>query len=205
MLKGFVTLDGHRIGRAEVQLNFPTWNKGHPMSIHLDPEHPVDIPQIIICSNLVDLAISAIRKGQSEAFPPSILSHFGEALGHCERAVRILENPLNEHVPTRARLVGAPEDLTLSFGVQNCRIVAIVQSIQSASQSSLATGTSSASSLRVSSRASFMGGSGFAPPPSPEVLVQVDSMVPALTAARELLQRSLEALTRLHRQLSDLL
>lgn len=203
MLKGFVTLDGHRVGRAEVQLNFPTWNKGHPMSIHLDPEHPVDLPQIIICSNLVELAISAIRKGQNEAFPPSILGHFSEALGHCERAVRILENPLNEHAPMRARLVGAPEDLTLSFGVQNCRIVAIIQSIQSASQSSLAT-SASASSARLSSRTSFMAGGSFAPP-TPEVLVQVDSMVPALTAARELLQRSLETLTRLYRQLCDLL
>lgn len=78
---------------------------------------------------------------------------------------------------------GAPEDLSVSFGVQNARIVAAAY-VANPHAGATAMSTFSGSSLRGASRSSLVSHPLI---PPHEMLVKVDSIVPALTAAHEML------------------
>lgn len=197
MLKGFVTLDGPKISKAEIQIHLPTWNKGHPVPVHLDPAHPTELPQISLCSTLIELAAQSTLQAADDVQAVTVAAALNEAINFCRQAISVLENGDGTHPMVHAQLASGPEDLMLSFGVQNARIVA-------AAYISTPVGTPSTTSLRSNStsRGSLPG---HPLSNAPEMLVRVDSVVPALTAAHEMLVHCISNLSNMHSQLFKML
>lgn len=194
VLKGYVTLDGPRISKAEIHLHLPTWNKGHPVPVHL--ENPVVLPQISNCSTFIELSMQSLLSAKHEKSAFLILESLVDAIRYCRQALDSLENSNNTCPMVRAIFSGAPDDLAVSFGIQNARIVAAAYVSTPISASTL-----SGTSMRGSSKSSLVG--------HPltnmhEVLVRVDSVVPALTAAHEMLVYCIYNLSNLHSQIRKL-
>ncbi|PJF16703.1 hypothetical protein PSACC_03484 [Paramicrosporidium saccamoebae] len=170
VLKGFVTLDGPRISKAEIQLHLPTWNKGHPVPVHLHPDHTTILPQISTCGTLIELAIQSIVSAK-EDYSELVATALEDAERYCRQALGTLENSDNSFPMVQAVFTGAPEDLTVSFGVQNARIVAAAYVSSPLFATSSLSGNSS---LRGASRSSLIG---YPLNNSHDMLVRVDSSV----------------------------
>lgn len=202
VLKGYVTLDGPRICKAEIQLLLPSWSKGHPASLHLNPDSPVELTQISISSTLISLAKKQITSIFLEEPATAVLSltenRLVDAIAYCKQAISTLENADLSYPPTTAAFLGAPEDLTICFGVQNARIVATAytKSIASGHLSGLG------SHPRLLSRtSSLLGGTQYATA-QPETIARVDSIIPSLTAAHEMLLYCAHSLSLLRDEVS---
>lgn len=230
VLKGFVTLDGPKIEKAEIQILLPAWNKGHPIQMRLDPDSPIIMPQISSCALLVSNAMEQLSLAQSEAQPVEVARLLTEAIKYCRSALSLLSNVDGQQPLVVGKLLDPPEGLIVSFGVQNARILAtayISGGHEGSSSNSLNNSTqgSSASTVRSMSRGSIGGsvlpkslstsyktidrGSGIVSPGTTsnhtETLVRVDSAVPALTATNEMLQHVIHNLTMLRTQMQKIL
>lgn len=187
VLKGYVTLDGARICKAEIQLLLPSWSRGHPASLHLGPESPVELAQISICSTLISLAkrqiLSMCLDDPTVAVLSSIRNRLAEAIAYCKQAIAALENADFSYPLTTAPFLGAPDDLTICFGMQNARIVAVAYTKSAAAGHPSGTG----SHPRLLSRTSSLLSGAQPTAGQPETIARVDSIVPALTAAHEML------------------
>lgn len=203
VLKGYVTLDGSRICKAEIQLLLPSWSKGHPTSLHLSPESPVELLQISICSTLISLAkkqiMSMFLDDPSMAILSSTENYLADAISYCKQAISVLENADFSQPPTTASFSGAPDDLAICFGVQNARIVATAYT-KSAAAGYLSGGAGS--HPRLLSRTSSLLSGTQSVAGQPEIVARVDSIVPALTAAHEMLLYCTHSLSLLRDEIS---
>ena len=213
ILKGYVTLDGARICKAEIQLLLPSWGKGHhPVSLHLTPEQPVNLLQVSHCSLLIEAALNELEISEDITSPGFVMHALENAIKYCRDAIAILENKDSSHPLANVTMQGAPPGLTISFGVQDARIFATARlhsqtfSLGSSAAVSGSNGTIQAgiNSPLTSSGSHIRAGSQtlvYSPRTSTAsvhergvhsgggdtLVVRVDSVVPALTATHELL------------------
>lgn len=201
MLKGFVTLDGPKICKAEMQIHLPLWSKNSTVLLCLDPSSTVSLPQITHCHTLIELALESLALVQYNSQARSAIAGLADAIRYCNEAVRALDNPGDAFPMTHATMVGAPDDLAVCFGVQNARIVAIVYLISATSTSSLSLPTA-----RTPSRIpSLFTSSHPLASASSDTLVRVDSVVPALTIVHEVLTHCIAELASLWGELGKVL
>lgn len=198
VLKGFVTLEGQRIVKAEIQIQLPAWNKGNLLSLSLHPEYPVDLPQIHACSKLIELSSAALDLVLDCRDPFLICNFLDDSVSYAQEALTVIENVNQVYPMTAAKLVGCPDDLLISFGVQNCGIVATV----SVDPAPGGTNVSFVRSLRPGSKSSLSSVFGSS---QAECIVKVESAAPSLTAAHAMLVHCINKITMLRSSLSKLL
>lgn len=196
-MKGYITLEGPSISKAEIQIQLPAWNKGNVLTLSLHPEYPTDLPQIHTCGKLIELAFASLEPVFECRDPISIGNLLDDAANYVLEALKVLENTHQSYPMTVAKLNGCPDDLFISFGVQNCAVIA---TLSAASQPN-STNYSFVKSIKTGSKSSLSTVLGTS---STENIVWVESPAPSLTAAHAMLTFCVNKVTTLRSSLAKI-
>lgn len=198
-------MDGARINKAEIQLQLPAL-KGQAVVAHLREGNSIELPQIVACFSYVNMAVECIRRIRCEQQVSSLYGYLTDVIEYCKRAIDALVNSENMYSMTPAAFSDTPPDLSISFGVQNARIVACAFiSPHSSSSTHLGSHSQSSShSIRSMSSSSTSLAAALLQT-SGNISARVDSIVPALTASYEILSHCIRRLNQMRNQMAKIL
>lgn len=119
-IRGFVTVNGHEITKAEIQVRLPNWNKGMPH--RLVSSKPIALYQVVSCRNYLREAESLLETLNS-SMNSFEYTETVEELNSCLAKAKLLISERTSTKGNQSFFQDVPADMTPSFFIHSGHLV----------------------------------------------------------------------------------